>query len=325
MLIDRVEIHVRAGNGGRGAATFLRDAQTSKGGPNGGNGGRGSSIFIQGSHNLTDLQEYRFKKNILAENGEAGMKSNCHGRNAEDITLFVPIGTEITDMATGESFEITNSDDRMILVKGGLGGRGNYLFKTSTNQAPTYYEAGAIGEDRIIRMEMKIIADIGLIGLPNAGKSSLLSVLTNATPAIGAYPFTTLEPNIGMMGTTALADIPGLIEGASTGKGLGTTFLKHIEKTRLLVHCIDSTIEDPYAAYKTVREEYKAYSSKLMLAKPEIILLTKTDIVDPSTLKKAVSSMKKRKKAVYTVSVNDQASVDALVEILKQYIKTNNS
>jgi GTP-binding protein len=324
MLIDRVEIHVRAGNGGRGAATFLRDAQTAKGGPNGGNGGRGSSIFIQGSHNLTDLQEYRFKKNILAENGEAGMKSNCHGRNAEDITLFVPIGTEVTDTATGETFEITNSDDRMILVKGGVGGRGNYLFKTSTNQAPTYYEAGAIGEDRIIKMEMKIIADIGLIGLPNAGKSSLLSVLTNATPAIGAYPFTTLEPNIGMMGTTALADIPGLIEGASTGKGLGTTFLKHIEKTRLLVHCIDSTIEDPYAAYKTVRNEYKAYS-KLMLAKPEIVLLTKTDIVDPTVLKKAVSLMKRKKKTVYTVSVNDPASVTSLVEILKQYIKTNNT
>lgn len=211
MLVDSVTITVIAGNGGNGVATFRKDAMTANGGPDGGDGGNGGNIYIQGSTNLNDLREFRYKKTIQAQRGIDGKRHNGFGKNADHMLIFVPIGTEISDVDTNEHIEILNTKEKILIAHGGVGGRGNVFFKTATNQAPRQKETGGTGQRRVIHLELKIIAQIGLIGLPNAGKSSLLSVLTNAQPTIGDYPFTTLEPNIGMMGSYAIADIPGLI------------------------------------------------------------------------------------------------------------------
>lgn len=232
MLVDNIKLIIVAGKGGDGSAHLRRDAQTAKGGPDGGNGGNGGSIYFQGSHNITDLREFRYKKKIIAESGTDGAGKKMYGKNSPHLTTFIPLGTRITDQASGKVIEITDTETPIRMAKGGQGGRGNVAFKSATNQTPTNIEKGASGEEKELFLELRLIAEIGLIGLPNAGKSSLLAALTNATPAIGAYPFTTLEPNIGMLDTHPIADIPGLIEGASKGKGLGVDFLRHIEKTK---------------------------------------------------------------------------------------------
>lgn len=319
MLVDDVTLIVSAGNGGHGAATFRRDAQTAHGGPDGGDGGHGGNIYILGTTNVTDLREFRYKKSVKADNGIDGTKHNGFGKNAEHITIVVPLGTEVTDTVTQEHFEITDTKTPKLLVQGGTGGRGNVAFKTATNQTPKFAEEGTKGEKRTIRLELKTIADIGLIGLPNAGKSSLLRMLTNATPTIGAYPFTTLEPNIGMFGIFPIADIPGLIEGASKGKGLGITFLKHIEKTKILVHCIDSTIEDPVTAYETVRKEFAEYSATL-LTKPELVFLNKTDLIDPKKEKEISAVFKKMKKTVLTGSIYKPVTIGELKKTLTKML-----
>ncbi len=317
MLVDDVTLVIKAGNGGDGAATLLRNGQTSKGGPDGGNGGHGGDIYFQGSHNISDLSEFRFKKKITAENGVPGKKQNLYGANAEHTTIFVPLGVEITDIASGKVVEIMDTTTPVLLAKGGKGGRGNNEFKTATNQTPMYAEKGTKGEEKELHISLRLIADIGLVGLPNAGKSSLLAVLTRATPKIGNYPFTTLEPNIGMFGKHPIADIPGLIEGASKGKGLGTGFLRHIEKTKMLLHCIDATTSEPKKAYEAVRKEFEQFNP-LLLKKQEIILLTKTDLADEKLLEKAVAMFKKMKKEVLLCSIYDPESIDALKEKLEK-------
>ncbi|MEK7577463.1 MAG: Obg family GTPase CgtA [Patescibacteria group bacterium] len=314
MLIDNVTLVVKAGDGGDGAATFRRDAMTAHGGPDGGNGGNGGDVFFQGSTNVNDLREFRYKKVVKGENGGNGTKHNGFGRNAEHIIVLVPLGTRITDVDTKGVIEIENTTP-VCIVKGGIGGFGNFKYKSATNQTPKNRDFGGLGESKNILLELRIIAEIGLIGLPNAGKSSLLTVLTNATPTIGAYPFTTLEPNIGMYGKHAIADIPGLIEGASQGIGLGIKFLKHIEKTKILVHCIDITVNDPIAAYDTVRKEFKEYNEAL-LEKPEIIFLNKTDLVDEDAIKIALKKFKPLKKNVFAGSVQDEKSIHDLKIIL---------
>lgn len=314
MLVDKVTLTIKAGDGGNGAATFLRNGMTAKGGPDGGNGGNGGSIYLQGSPNVRDLSEFRFKKKITAEDGISGKNKRLYGKNAPDTTILVPLGTIVTDLKTNGVFEIRDTQSRRF-VKGGHGGRGNLEFKSSTNQAPNYAESGTLGEEKVLQLELKLIADIGLIGLPNAGKSSLLSVLTHARPKIGNYPFTTLEPNLGVLDNLTLADIPGLIEGASEGKGLGIGFLKHIEKTKLLLHCIDASDDNPEKTYEIVREEFKSYNSEL-LEKPEIILLTKTDLVDKKELDKKIKQFTKKGKKVITCSVFDSESIDALIKVL---------
>ncbi len=314
MLIDNVTLVVKAGDGGDGAATFRRDAMTAHGGPDGGNGGNGGDVFFQGSTNVNDLREFRYKKVVKGENGGNGTKHNGFGRNAEHIIVLVPLGTRITDVDTKGVIEIENTTP-VCIVKGGIGGFGNFKYKSATNQTPKNRDFGGLGESKNILLELRIIAEIGLIGLPNAGKSSLLTVLTNATPTIGAYPFTTLEPNIGMYGKHAIADIPGLIEGASQGMGLGIKFLKHIEKTKILVHCIDITVNDPIAAYDTVRKEFKEYNEAL-LEKPEIIFLNKTDLVDEDAIKIALKKFKPLKKNVFAGSVQDEKSIHDLKIIL---------
>ncbi|MEK7209734.1 MAG: GTPase ObgE [Patescibacteria group bacterium] len=317
MLVDNIPLIIKAGNGGDGAATFLRNEMTAKGGPDGGNGGNGGNIYFQGSTNVNDLREFRYKKKILALDGVAGKHKKLFGKNAEDLTILLPLGTRITDINSNKIIEIINDKTPILIAKGGKGGRGNTEFKSATNQAPRYAEKGTLGEEKKLLLELRLIADVGLIGLPNAGKSSLLSVLTNATPKIGNYPFTTLEPNIGMMNSHAIADIPGLIEGASKGKGLGVEFLKHIEKTKVLVHCIDSTDENVDKTYSTVRKEFEQYNTSL-LDKPEIILLTKIDLASEETIKKNVRILKKKGKKVLTASIYQPETLELLKQELEK-------
>ena len=319
MLVDNINLIIKAGDGGDGAATFLRNEMTAKGGPDGGNGGNGGNIYFQGSTNINDLREFRFKKKIAADNGVPGKHKNLFGKNGQHLTILLPLGTRITDINSGEIIEITDTTTPFLLAKGGKGGRGNTEFKSATNQAPRFAEKGTLGQEKKLFLELRLIADIGLIGLPNAGKSSLLSVLTNATPKIGDYPFTTLEPNIGMMGRHPIADIPGLIEGASSGKGLGVAFLKHIEKTKILVHCIDVREENVQKTYETVRNEFEKFN-KLLLEKPEIILITKTDLSDEKTVKSKMKILKKNGKKVCTSSIYDEKSLENLKQILKNLL-----
>lgn len=324
MLIDDVTISVHAGKGGNGAATFRRNAQTARGGPDGGNGGNGGSVFVEGVNDISALSQFQFKKKILAEDGVNGGKQNMYGRNGENLTIQVPLGTTITDTTTGESFEITEEHTPILLTKGGMGGRGNNEFKTATNQTPIFAEQGQPGEVKTLHLVMHLIADIGFIGLPNAGKSSLLKALTHAKPKIGAYPFTTLEPNLGVLQTNdkhiILADIPGLIEGASRGKGLGTKFLKHVEKTNCLVHCIDSTTEHITETYEIVRKELDAFS-KTLVQKEEVILLTKTDLLSEKEIEQKIKEAKQFGKDVYTVSVYNPEQL-AKLSLLLEKIKS---
>lgn len=319
MLIDNVTIIVKAGDGGNGAATFARTSMKARGGPDGGNGGNGGDILFQGSPNINDLRYFRFKKKIVGKNGGHGTKHNGFGRNAQHITVEVPLGTRITDVYSGSVIEIDSVATPVLIARGGAGGYGNVKFKSATNQAPTNRELGGAGEVRNIRLELRLIAEVGLIGLPNAGKSSLLTVLTNAKPTIGAYPFTTLEPMIGMFGKYPIADIPGLIEGASRGVGLGIKFLKHIEKTRMLVHCIDITVDNPVVAYETVRKEFREFNP-VLLTKPEIIFLNKTDLVNGKTAQQTVELFTAMGKRVYAGSVHDEESVHSFKHMLTAFL-----
>ena len=317
MLVDNINLIIKAGNGGDGAATFLRNEMTAKGGPDGGNGGNGGNIYFQGSTNVNDLREFRFKKRIEAQSGIPGKHKKLFGKNAEHLTILLPLGTRVTDINSGKVIEIIDNKTPILIAKGGEGGRGNTEFKSATNQAPRYAEKGTFGEEKKLFLELRMIADVGLIGLPNAGKSSLLSVLTNAKPKIGNYAFTTLEPNIGIMNKHAIADIPGLIEGASRGRGLGVEFLKHIEKTKVLVHCIDSSNENVDKAYSTVRNEFEQYNTSL-LDKPEIILLTKTDLADEDQIKKNVKILEKKGKKVLTASIYQPETLKLLKQELEK-------
>lgn len=320
MLVDDVTISIEAGNGGNGSMSLRRNAQTARGGPDGGNGGNGGSVYIQGIDDILGLAEFRFKKLIKAEDGIKGAKQNLFGRAGKDTVIRIPVGTVITDTQTGEQWEVTDTETKLLIAQGGIGGRGNNEFKTATNQTPRYAEKGTPGQARIVKLELKIIADIGFIGLPNAGKSSLLKSLTNANPKIGNYPFTTLEPHLGMLSNIAMADIPGLIEGAHEGRGLGIQFLRHVEKTKLLVHCIDITSPKPIADYTTIRNELSSYN-KALIEKPEVIVLTKTDLTTEKEAEKVLKKMQKKNRDVLLVSVINDAQLDKLKRFLIQFVK----
>jgi GTP-binding protein len=319
MLIDEVHITVKAGNGGRGSVSFKRNAQTAKGGPDGGNGGNGGDVYFQGVNDITGLMTFRYKNSIKAEDGVNGGKQNLYGRNGKNETVFIPLGSQVTNTATNEVFEILDVSTQVLVAKGGKGGRGNNEFKSATNQTPMHAESGEQGEEKKLFIELKLIADIGLIGLPNSGKSSLLAVLTNAHPKIGDYPFTTLEPNLGVIDRLVIADIPGLIEGASSGKGLGDKFLKHIEKTKVLIHCIDITSKDLLKDYETIKNELGSYNKNL-LEKNEIVLLTKSDLVEKDQIENKLKVIKKVNKNIFSISIYNESSLVNLKKLLL-YVK----
>lgn len=324
MLTDEVTIIVKGGMGGNGAVSFKRNAQTAKGGPDGGNGGNGGNVYFQGINDITALSVFNYKKKIEAEDGVKGGKQNMYGRSGRDTIVFLPIGTLVKDLTTNKSFEIKNTQDKILIARGGKGGRGNNEFKSATEQTPYYAEKGQPGEEKKLLLVLKLIADVGLIGLPNSGKSSLLNVLTRAHPKIGDYPFTTLEPNLGVMSKTlnssnrkklVIADIPGIIEGASKGKGLGIKFLKHIEKTKILLHCLDIQSEDLKKDYEIVRKELIEFDNKLS-EKTEILLLTKSDMLSKDQADERLKIAKKLNKNAFTVSIYNEDELSSLKNLL---------
>ena len=285
-FIDRAVVHVVAGTGGSGSSSFARFKYVPKGGPDGGDGGHGGSIYVRGDANLSTLLDYRYRTSWKADRGQHGKGKTMTGASGEDLYLPVPPGTEIRDLGSGDLLgEILADGQELLVAKGGRGGRGNARFATSTHQAPREWEPGQEGQDRQIELVLKLIADVGLVGEPNAGKSSLLAAVSAARPKIADYPFTTLEPNLGVVGLSGsrsfvVADIPGIIEGAHEGKGLGHQFLQHVERTRILAYLIPVDSEDAQAVYERLRRELFEYSSELH-RKPHLILLTKSDLIPP--------------------------------------------
>lgn len=283
MFIDFTEVSLFAGNGGKGAVSFRREKYIPLGGPDGGDGGRGGHVIFKADSNLRTLQDVRYNRKYRAENGFSGGSSRKTGRSGKDKIIIVPVGTLIKDKLSKSIIgDLTQSGENVIVCNGGRGGKGNIRFKSSTNQAPRKAQPGESGESGVYEIELKILADVGLVGMPNAGKSTLLSHLSAAKPKIADYPFTTLEPNLGIVkygeyNSFVMADIPGLIEGASKGKGLGIQFLKHIERNKVLLYLIDSTDNHPYKTFKTLEKEVLDFNPDLII-KPNLICRTKSDI-----------------------------------------------
>lgn len=285
MFIDEATITVQAGKGGNGVVSFRREKFIPKGGPDGGNGGNGGHVIIRSDRQLTTLMDFRYKRHYKAQGGENGMGANKTGRSAEHVVIRVPVGTVVKDAINGQLIaDLLKDQEEIIIARGGKGGRGNAEFATPTNQAPRKATKGTPGEEKTIQLELKLLADVGLVGFPNAGKSTLISRISAAKPKIADYPFTTLIPNLGIVSygeyrSFVVADMPGLIEGAHEGKGLGIQFLRHIERTRVLVFLIECTAEDHKEQYKTLLNELKSFNEK-MLKKPQIIAITKMDLAD---------------------------------------------
>ena len=319
-FVDKARIEVQAGGGGKGCESHYRDKYMRYPRPDGGDGGKGGDVYVVGTRDLGLLFKYRHEKEFRAENGGDGKKDSYHGANGEDITIKFPIGSILKNLDTGEELQIMNEDKPILLLNGGDGGFGNEHFKSSIVQAPTRTTPGYPAEKADYYIELRLVVDVGFAGFPNAGKSSLLNVLTNASAKVGSYQFTTLEPNLGAFYGYILADIPGLIEGAAEGKGLGHKFLRHIKRTKMIAHLISLENEDVLEAYKTIRTELEAYDSELA-AKDEIILLTKTDMVDEKTLEAAKKKLAKLKKTIYTISIYDDSAIknfaDEFVKILR--------
>lgn len=319
-FVDEVKIHAKAGKGGDGVVRWLRTKTQAKGGPSGGDGGRGGDVVLVGVRDYAVLSHYRYEKKFRAADGGPGENNLKHGKDGESVELKVPIGTVARVPEIGDEYEITEEGERAVIFKGGAGGKGNAHFKRSTHQNPFDSTPGKPGEEGEIELSLKLIADVGLIGLPNAGKSSLLNALTRAKAKVGAYPFTTLEPNLGDYHGRILADIPGLIEGASAGRGLGTKFLKHIERTGILLHLVSATQDDPLEAYREVRGELEAFGRGLA-EKPEVIVLSKIDLlprVEYETKRKLLA--KETGKDIYIVSVTDPKALETFVAELSRMV-----
>ena len=327
---DQITIHASSGKGGDGVVRWLRTKESARGGPSGGDGGRGGDVVLLGVRDITALSHYRYEKKFHAEDGEDGKGELKHGANGADTILKVPIGTVARIVQTGDEDEITNEDERIVIFRGGKGGLGNARFKSSTHQNPFERTIGKGGKGGDIELTLKIIADAGLIGLPNAGKSSLLNALTHAKSKVGDYPFTTLGPNLGDFYGRILADIPGFIEGASSGRGLGIKFLKHVERTGILLHLVSASTDDPLAAYREVHTEIENFRHGLS-DKREIIILSKTDIISPAERETKIRLLEKEtgplrrssseaSREVLSVSVKDPKSIkkfsDTLAKIL---------
>jgi len=313
MLIDDVTIKVKAGNGGNGAVAFNKNMMEL--GPTGARGGNGGSIYGIGVSELDALRQFRYIKEIIAKDGQDGRGQFIDGRTSEDIFLKLPVGTIIHNLDNNTTSEIINVNEKILIAKGGIGGRGNFHFRSSTNTSPQEFEEGKPGQAFTIRLELKLIADIGLVGLPNAGKSSLINEITNAKSKVANYPFTTLEPHLGVFEDLIIADIPGLIEGASQNKGLGIKFLRHIERTKIIFHLISCENTKPIAAYREIRKELEKYN-KIFKTKPEYIFLTKTDTVDKKIITKLKTQFAKINKNILCLSIYDYDSIEKLKKLL---------
>lgn len=321
-FIDELHIHATAGHGGAGVVRWLHLKGKERAGPAGGDGGRGGDIILEGVRDLGALAHYRYSKKFRAENGESGGGNDRHGGDGESVILKVPVGSVATLTTTGEVYEILKEGQREVLMRGGMGGWGNAHFKGAVNQNPEQSTPGKPGASGDIRISLKLIADAGLVGFPNAGKSSLLNSLTRARSKVGAYPFTTLDPHLGEFYGFVLADIPGLIEGASAGRGLGSRFLKHIERTGLLVHLVSAEQEDPAAAYGAIRDELKAFGRGLP-EKPELVVLSKVDVLAPEEIVRAREALERASGApVLTLSVIDDDLLKTFSDTLASRLRT---
>lgn len=313
MFIDEAEIKVIGGHGGSGKVAFYSNRK----GSSGGDGGRGGSVFARATSNLTHLKKYTEITKYKGEDGGRGGQNKRWGLNGKDLFLPVPIGTTLIDTKTGKEITLTEENSTILLCKGGEGGHGNSFFKSSTNRTPKSAEPGTPGQERNFKLILKLIANYGLIGLPNAGKSSLLNLLTAANVRTANYAFTTLEPNLGIFNGKVIADVPGLIEGASTGRGLGIKFLKHIEKVELLLHCISAESGDIEKEYLTVVGELSNYNTKL-LSKKSVILLTKTDLAEDEVVKQRMKILKKHNKSILPISIYSEETIKELKKLLSR-------
>lgn len=313
MLVDEVQIQVTAGTGGNGAVEFTKVKMAL--GPVGGSGGRGGSVYLESVSDIGALAPFAHRKNLKAENGHHGRGKLTDGRDGKDLILKIPYGTRITNTETGEVYEFSKVGEQILIAEGGIGGRGNYKFRSSIQTSPRRAETGKPGQEASLHLELRLIASVGLVGLPNAGKSSLLNELTAARSKVGNYPFTTLEPSLGSYFGLIIADIPGLIEGASDGKGLGDKFLKHIERTSILFHLVSAESDDVVRDYNVIRGELKKFNPELT-EKTEYVLLSHADAVSPEDLQKKTAELKKVADKVLSVSIIDDATLTEVRSIL---------
>src|SRR6202789_4405151 len=340
MFIDEAKIRVKAGDGGNGCMAFRREKFVPRGGPSGGDGGRGGDVVMESSQRHNTLIHFRYNPEHKGQRGEHGMGSNCTGLDGRSVTLQVPVGTSLFDAETGELVhDFKEPDEQIVIAKGGRGGRGNQHFATSTHQAPREHELGRAGEERAYRLELRLLADAGLVGYPNVGKSTLISRLPAAKPKIANYAFTTLEPNLGVVQvgdfphteSYTIADLPGLIEGAHLGAGLGIQFLKHIERTSVIVHLVDvsdstaaegTSRPDPVADYKVITDELKSFDPALA-AKPTILVAAKIDVANPDKLKKLTAMAKRRKLPFFAISAVTGEGIEPLKFAIAELVATH--
>ncbi len=323
-FLDQAKIYIKAGNGGSGSASFRREKFVEYGGPDGGDGGDGGSIIVQSDRNLNTLIDFRYAQHFKAQHGKPGSKRNKTGANGEDLILKVPLGTQLFEEDNNTLiYDFTKNKEKYLVASGGKGGLGNVRFKSSTNRAPRKKTNGKLGEEFWIWLQLKVIADIGIIGRPNAGKSSLLAALTRAKPKIANYPFTTINPNLGVSyyagKEITLADIPGLVEGAHKGVGLGDKFLRHIERCKILLHLIDLSEDDLLNSYKKIKSELSNYDKDL-IKKKEIIFFNKSDLLDDNEINEKLKEFKKRVKIKYEIlSVHSNKDIQKIKKLLIKY------
>jgi len=322
MFVDELTIYGKAGDGGNGVVRWRQEKYHPHGGPAGGNGGNGADLYVRAVKDLNRLSKYTGNNSFAAEPGEPGTNKSKHGKNGTDVYIDIPVGSKVTDIKRKRHFELTEIGQVQKILKGGNGGLGNEHFKSSTNQSPEESTDGIPGEEGEFLIEVALIVDVGFAGYPNAGKSTLLNALTNATSKIGAYPFTTLEPHLGELYGFILADIPGLIEGASAGKGLGHKFLRHVSRTKMLLHVVSLEQEDPVAAYYTIRKELDQYDKSLS-AKQEWIILTKNDLVEQAFSDKIKAELEKTDNRVLVTDAEDEETYKTLRDALVSYLREN--
>lgn len=320
MFVDELTIYAKAGNGGNGVIRWRQEKYRPMGGPAGGDGGNGADVYLRAVKDLNRLSKYTGNKTFESEKGEAGTNQSKAGKNGQDLYIDIPVGSKVTDLKRKRYFELTEIGQVQKILKGGNGGLGNEHFKSSTNQSPEESTDGIPGEDGEFLIEVALIVDVGFVGYPNAGKSTLLNAITNATSRIGAYPFTTLEPHLGDLYGFILADIPGLIEGASGGKGLGHKFLRHVSRTKMLLHVVSLEQEDPVSAYYTIRNELDVYD-KTLSEKEEWIILTKNDLVEQAFTDKIQKELAKTKNRVLVTSAEDETTYKTLLDALVSHLR----